>query len=224
MKSGAAACLLLAAFAAACETRTLTAVGAPSGVYQPGEGCTLAQTGSACPPPGAAFPQLRFESTSDAADLTVTTPSTTDLAVTCARSYCGTGSLSAHADLAWDDSISNDPRRFATFVRTFDPPLDLYGKTVSFAVSVEGPSVPMNAQVGVVSDYWHWVGWSVVADGWTHIAGVVSPDNPLTKLDAAATTVPVQTIQIDVYVPMAAASGAMGAWSGTIYLDDVGWQ
>jgi len=112
----------------------------------------------------------------------------------------------------------------ATFVHTFDPPLDLYGKEVSFAVSVEGPSVPMHAQVGVVSDYWHWVAWAPLPAGWTHVAGVVSPDNALTKLDPSVTSVAVHTIQIDVYVPMAPASGSTGTWSGSIYLDDVGWQ
>ena len=60
--------------------------------------------------------------------------------------------------------------------------------------------------------------------GWNPIAGVVSPDNALTKLDPSATTVPVHSIEIDVYVPTADASGVTGAWSGSIYLDDIGWQ
>jgi hypothetical protein len=112
----------------------------------------------------------------------------------------------------------------ASFVHTFDPPLDLYGRTVSFSVLIEGPKVPMHAQVGVISDYWHWVGWAPLPSGWNRIAGVVSPDNALTKLDPSATTVPVHSIEIDVYVPTADASGVTGAWSGSIYLDDIGWQ
>src|SRR5262249_37611052 len=111
---------------------------------------------------------------------------------------------------------------------TFDPPLDLYGRQVSFAVAWDGPGVPMHAQVGIVSDYWHWVAWAPLPQplpsGWTHIAGVVSPDNALTKLGRSVTSVPVHTIQIDVYVPMAPASGTTGSRSGSFYLDDVGWQ
>jgi hypothetical protein len=227
MRSGCLVLLAAAAgAAAACGPDTLTAVGTPGGVYQPGQGCTLVEASNDCPPaPGAGpAPQLRFESAATAA-ITNSTPSTlSDLRVTCQRSYCGTGALQAHADFQWDDSIPSDPRRMATFVHTFDPPLELYGHTVTFAVSVEGPPVPMHAQIGIVSDYWHWVAWSPLPAGWTRVIGVVSPDNPLTKLDPAATSVMVHALQVDVYVPVSTPAGPTGSWSGTIYLDEEGWS
>jgi hypothetical protein len=213
--------------AVACSSDKVVAVGSPGGVYRPGMGCTEMESSGDCTPAGGPGwqPQLRFESDGDPG-LTVDTPErVSDAHVDCQRSYCGTGSYTAHADLQWDDSIDNDPRRMASFVHTFDPPLDMIGQTISFAAMVEGPTVPMHAQVGIVSDYWHWVGWAPLPGGWTFISGVVSADNPLIMLaDPSVTSIPVSTIQIDVYVPMAPASGATGSWSGSIYLDDVGWQ
>ena len=225
----------ITACTAACGPGSLTAVESPGGVYQPNHGCTLVEATGDCPSPSAApfgnmstngiVPQLRFESETNTGMASSTPGTLSNVQVTCQRSFCGTGALGAHADFRWDDSITNDPRRMSTFVHTFDPPIDLIGHTVAFAVSVEGPPVPMHAQVGVVSDYWHWVAWSgvPVTGGWTRIAGVVGPENPLSKLDPAATSVLVHAINIDVYVPVAPASGTTGTWSGSIYLDEAGW-
>jgi hypothetical protein len=243
--------LVGACSAASCGPKSVTAVGNPGGVYQPNHGCTLVEASGDCPAPSVALsvamtdgaaaadaasgptsgnvvgPQLRFESSTGTGMMNQTPGTLSNLQVTCQRSFCGTGALAAHADFRWDDSIANDPRRSGTFVHTFDPPIDLQGHTVSFAVSVEGegPKVPMHAQVGVVSDFWHWVAWSPVpaTGGWTRIAGVVGPENPLTKLDPQATAVLVRAINIEVYVPVAGASGTTGTWSGAIYLDEAGW-
>jgi hypothetical protein len=75
----------------------------------------------------------------------------------------------------------------------------------------------------VIFDYWRWVGWTPLASGWNRIEGVVSPANPLTKIDPSVTSIPVTEIRMDVYVPVADPSGADGTWSGKIFLDDVSW-
>lgn len=213
----------------ACEPGTIRVVGGPGGVYRPGQGCTLVENPS-CPGPGQPAPQLRFESATDfgiVADPSAGTLS--NLRVTCTVSYCGTGALAAHAELSWM-SDPEDPQRMATFVHSFDPPVDLMGRTVGFSVHVaeaggDGSlTVPMHAQVGVIFEYWRWIAWSPVTDGWHRIEGVVSPDNPLSEIDPAVTSIPVSAINIEVYVPAAGASGPTGAWSGEIYLDDVSWR
>lgn len=219
-----AICVLVSVSVGACDAQTIQAVGGASGVYRPDQGCTLMEGAPSCPAPGEPAPALRFESavnpgvTADADRGTLS-----NLQTTCRRSYCGTGSLSARADLVWT-ADPQYPQRAAVFSYAFDTPRDLAGKTVSFAIYVEEKTVPMHAQIGVVFEYWRWVAWAPVTAGWNHIAGVVSPANPLTKIDASITSIPVTSLEIEVYVPIETVAGDDGAWSGTIYLDDIGWQ
>lgn len=210
---------------AACDPATIQAVGAPGGVYRPDQGCTLTPGAPACPGPGDAQPELQFESASSPGLILDTAPGTlSELRVTCARSYCGSGSLAAHATLQWNDSADpNTPLRMGSLSHAFQPPVDLMGRTIAFNVFVDQVSVPMHAQVGVIFDYWRWIGWSPLSRGWNRIEGVVSPSNPLTKIDPAVTSIPVTSIRIDVYVPVADASGQQGSWAGEIFLDDVSW-
>ena len=221
------ACVVAAAvslLAAACDTTTIEAVGSPGGVYRPGQGCTLTPDAPACPTPGQAQAELQFESPSDPGLTLDTAPGTlSDLRVTCTRSYCGSGSLEAHATLQWNDNDPNAPLRMGSFSHAFQPAVDLMGRTISFNVFVDQVTVPMHAQVGVIFDYWRWVGWSPLQRGWNRIEGLVSPTNSLTKIDPAVTAIPVTSIRIDVYVPVADASGTQGSWTGEIFLDDVSW-
>jgi len=210
---------------AACDPATIQAVGVPpGGVYRPDQGCTLVPDAPACPGPGQAQPELQFEAVTSPGLVLDTAPGTlSDLRVTCTRSYCGSGSLAAHATLQWNDNDPNAPLRMGSFSHQFQPAVDLMGRTISFNVFVDQVTVPMHAQVGVIFDYWRWIGWSGLSRGWNHIEGVVSPSNPLSKIDAAVTSIPVTSIRIDVYVPVADASGTQGSWAGEIFLDDVGW-
>jgi hypothetical protein len=209
--------------AAACDPATIQAVGAPGGVYRPDQGCTLTPGAPVCPAPGQVQPELQFESTANPGLVLDTAPGTlSDPRVSCARSYCGSGSFAARATLQWNDSDPNSPR-MGSFSHAFQPALDLMGHTISFNVFVDQVTVPMHAQVGVIFDYWRWVGWSPLSLGWNRIEGVVSPGNPLTKIDPAVTSIPVTSIRIDVYVPVADASGQQGSWAGEIFLDDVSW-
>jgi hypothetical protein len=216
--------LWLAAAGAACDGTTIHAVGAPGGVYVPGQGCTLAPGAPVCPGPGDAQPQLDFESASGDPGLALDpgTSTLSNLRVTCARSYCGTGSITAHAELVWNTD-PNDPTRMGSFAHTFDPAVDLIDHTIAFNVYVDPLTAPMHAQVGVIFDYWRWVGWAPLAQGWNHIQGVVSPANALTGIAAGTTSIPVTSIRIDVYVPAGVDSALQGSWAGEIYLDDVSW-
>jgi len=67
------------------------------------------------------------------------------------------------------------------------------------------------------------LGWAPLARGWNHIEGLVSPSNPLSKIDPSVKTIPVSSIRIDVYVPVVSVPGGQGSWVGKIFLDDVSW-
>jgi hypothetical protein len=219
--------VVIATLAGACGPTAIDLVGDPGGVYRPGEGCTLAPAAPACPGPSDPQPKLRFEAETDTGITTDTSDAAPgalgNLRVTCARSYCGTGSLEADASLVWVNNDNTDPKRMGSFAHTFDQPVDLMGRTIGFYVYVEARTGPMHAQIGVIFDYWRYIGWTPLAEGWNRVEGVVSPANPLTKIDAAVTSIPVTEIRMDVYVPVAAASGTEGSWSGKIFLDDVSW-
>jgi hypothetical protein len=212
------------ALGAGCDPGTIEAVGGPGGVYRPDQGCTLVEGAPSCPAaPSAGL--LRFESTLDAARVNTDDRETlTDFRVTCVRSYCGTGSLVARAELVWMDDDRQYPQRMGVFAYDLNPPVDLMGKTVEFSVYVEGPSIPMHAQVGVIYDFWRWVAWTPVSAGWNHVEGVVSPDNPLTEIDPSVTSIPVTSIRVEIYVPVQTSAGPDGTWSGNVYLDEVGWR
>jgi hypothetical protein len=219
-----AACALVSVLVGACDVRSIDAVGGAGGVYRPDQGCTLRESSPQCPAVGEPTPVLRFESPVNPGVATEADRGTaSNLQVTCRRSYCGTGSLSARVDLDWT-ADPNDPQRMAVFTYDLDTPRDLAGRTLGFAIYVEEVAVPMHAQIGVIFEYWRWVAWSPVRAGWNYIAGVVSPANPLTEIDSSVTSIPVTSLQIDVYVPIDTSAGDNGAWSGTIYLDDIGWQ
>jgi hypothetical protein len=209
----------------ACSPDTLRLVGNADGVYRPDAGCTMSEDSPACPAAGDPAPQLRFETTGTDPGLVPDTGpgNISNVGVTCIRSYCGTGSFTAHADLEWTPDPEY-PQRMASFDHVFDPPLDLMGRTITFYVYVDAPTVPLHAQMGVIYEYWRWVGWTPVKTGWNRVEGVVSPDNPLTGIDPGVTSIPVTMLRLDVYVPVAEASGPSGNWSGEIYFDEIGWR
>lgn len=197
-------------------------MGSAGGVYRPDQGCTLTEGAPSCPSEEGSVPALRFESPVNPGVVPSSGSNTLSaLAVTCRRSYCGTGSLAAHAELQWTTEPTYE-RRFARFFYEFDTARDLAGRTVSFAVFVEGPQVPMHAQIGVIFGFWRWVGWTPLSPGWNYASGVVSPANPYTEIDPDVTSIPVTALRIDVYVPKTNGNDS-GSWSGNIYLDDIRW-
>lgn len=217
-------CAVVSVAVTGCDERVIEAVGSPGGVYRPDQGCTVAEGALHCPGPGETVPDLRFESAGNPGVLAdVSRGTLSNLRVTCGRSACGTGSLTAHAALSWNtDPLL--PQRAASFSHPFSPAPDLMGHTVSFSVYIEELTVPMHAQIGVIFGFWRWVAWAPLAKGWNRISGVVSPANILTKIDSSVTAIPVTSLQIDVYVPVNTSAGDNGAWSGEIYLDDIGWK
>ncbi|MEP6652713.1 MAG: hypothetical protein ABJA82_05115 [Myxococcales bacterium] len=217
------ACALMSVGVIACDAQSIQAVGSAGGVYRPDQGCTLVEEADQCPGPGAALPQLRFETPVNPGVATDAMRGTlSDPQVSCRHSFCGTGSLATHAELAWNDDPAF-PQRAASFKVTLPAARDLMGRTVSFAVYVPDLTVPMHAQIGVIFDHWRYVQWAPLAQGWNRVSGVVSPANTLTKIDAAVTSIPVTSLQIDVFVPVNTVAGTKGSWSGDIYLDDIAW-
>jgi hypothetical protein len=216
--------LIASACVCACSPNTLRLVGNPDGVYRPDQGCATSEDSPACPVAGDPVPQLRFETAADPGLVPDNDPGNiSNVRVTCTRSYCGTGSFAAHAALEWTPDPEH-PQRMVSFEHVFDPPVDLMGKTISYQVYVDEPTVPLHSQMGVIYEYWRWVGWTPVRTGWNRVEGVVSPDNPLTGIDPTVTSIPVTALRLDVYVPVADASGPSGSWSGEIYFDEVGWR
>jgi hypothetical protein len=217
---------------AACDARTIAAVGGPGGVYRADGECALQESSRDCPIGTAADPTLRpqlgFESAGDTGFSVGSTATVSNLRVTCKRSFCGTGSLAFHAVYRWTQATANDKERLGSITYKFDAPVDLLGRTIGFHVYTEGRLVPINAQVGVIyKGFWHWVAWSPLdtrQERWHSIAGVVSPENPLTKIEAGATSVPVTGFNIDVYLSVPPANGGPSAWTGEVYIDDVGWR
>jgi hypothetical protein len=226
--SAGAACVFAACIAGGgCDAQTLDVVRSPGGVYRPDQGCTLTEGSRQCPLPNDEIPgsQLRFESEADSRLMTIRPDSDTfsNVRVTCRRSYCGTGSLGVHANFRWTGSAPDDSERLGTLVYTFDRPIDLMNRTVGFSVYVEEPTTHINAQIGVIHEYWRYIAWMPISSGWHRITGVVSPDNPLTEIDPGVTSIPVTELHIAVYLSVSPTSGGASAWSGEIYLDDVSW-
>src|SRR5262245_19831629 len=137
------AAVLLGA-AAACEPTTITAVADPGGAFHPGAGCGVADLhaggSEGCVPAG----QLGFERPGDDAVMETTSPGLSGRQVSCRRSYCGTGALSLHAEYRWPTGPRPAARGdyMGEVTYRFAEPVDLYGKTISFAVYVDGLRTP----------------------------------------------------------------------------------
>jgi hypothetical protein len=224
--------IVLAALGGGCDPTDIHAVGDPGGVYRPGAGCVLEdlEAGGARNCPGPA--QLGFEQLADAALFEPRTANLSRRQVSCRRSWCGTGALALHADYRWREGMSAEAAetdRLGEIRHSFPQPVDLYGKSLAFAVYVDGPLTPINAYIAVIERGGR---FRMVNDGvlytqfprWSLRGGAIRADNPALELSEGATSLLVTDLVISVYLATPVHTGDRQSWSGDIYIDDVGWQ
>jgi hypothetical protein len=222
---------LLAVASLACEAQDLPAVGQPRGPFRSGAGCgiaDLAAGGQSCP----SRAQLTFEAAGDDGAFVVNTPA--DLSrreLSCRRSFCGTGSLSVHAEYRWRQGTDrNAPENIhlGEIKYTFPEPLELYGKTLTYNLYVDGPTTPVNAYIAVVdrSGRFRMIDDDVVLTfrRWAQRGGGVNPENKDLQLPAGTTSLVATDILISVYLATDVRTGDRDHWSADLYFDDISWQ
>ncbi len=213
----------------ACQDNELVAVGDPGGAFQSGEGCSLpdlaAGSAESCLPPA----QFGFEHLGDDAVFQVQTTNLSDRRVSCARSYCGTGSLHLRANYRDRLGAPDKERdRLGMVSYTLPKPLDLYGKMLGFKLYIDGPSTPVNAMIAVIDDergIWHKVHDYPVygMQKWHERGAPLSPQNSQFEVPPTPSLV-VRAIEISVYLATDVRTGDLDHWSGDIYIDEVGWH
>jgi hypothetical protein len=217
-------CALLAL--AACEPQVVQAVGAPGGAYRSGQGCSPAelQGGGLLCPSGA---QLGFDRLGDDREVDVAVGNLSGKQVTCRRTFCGTGSLVMRADYTWPAGPAPASEAKLGEIRHRLPATtDLYGKTLSYALYVDGPTTPVNAYVAVRDSAGR---FRMVSDlpvlafrQWTKRGGSITADNPAPRL-AGATSLLVDEIVIAVYLATEVRSGDGERWTADVYVDEIAW-
>lgn len=220
---------------AACDARTLSAVGAPPGVYRPNAGCAVTEGGGAACPLGL---QWGFEDARDVSEFRVTTPGTlANASVTCQRSYCGTGALMMHAVYRWEQPEPTPSPRMGTVVHKFATPVELLNRELSFRVMVkqirpppppgtEGFVTPVNGQIAFISNGRYRIVWDGPLNfrtAWQTRGGVVGPGNTCC-MDLPASTTSIKASQIDIDVYLATRVFGGDEFEGEIYLDEIGYE
>jgi hypothetical protein len=230
--------MVLALVGAACQSRTLDAVGAPPGVYRPNAGCVISEAGGSTCPLGL---QWGFEDARDATEFHVDTPTTlSDATITCGKSYCGTGSLRLRASYRWPGPADADPKpnpRFGGLSRHLAQPVDLMGRELSFRVFVEqlrpapaagtqGIVTPVNAQIAFIGPGRYRIVWDgplQFRTGWQTRGGVVAPGNTCCE-DLPATTTAIRATDVIISVYLATSVRNGDQFDANIYFDEIGWQ
>src|SRR3954471_20365866 len=120
----------IAAGAIGCESNEIVTVGAPGGGFLPGAGCgveALAAGAAAGCTPAA---QLGFEHAGDDAVFEPLMANLSRREISCARSFCGTGSLHLSASYHW--RAGTEPASELDYLGELSyrlpQPTDLYGK------------------------------------------------------------------------------------------------
>src|SRR5438067_1178293 len=141
------ACLLaVLAGGLACDATHIEAVGAPGDVFRPGAGCALDDLQAAGPVTCASPAQLGFEQRSDDALLEIDEGNLSAKQVSCRRSYCGAGALLLHAEYRWRvGTTPTSAEKLGELRYRLPAPTELYGKTLTYALYLDGPNTPVNA-------------------------------------------------------------------------------
>jgi hypothetical protein len=220
---------LIAAVPLACESNEIVTVGAPGGVFHAGAGCDVealaAGAAAGCTPAA----QLGFEHAGDDAAIEPLMANLSQRAVSCARSFCGTGSLHLFAQYHW--RAGSEPASELDFLGELSyhlpQPTDLYGKMLSFKLYVDGPDTPMNAMIAVIDDKgaWHKVNDLPVygTRKWHERSAPLTFDNPLLMPRPSGPSLVVTQLRISVYLATDVRSGDKEHWSGDLFIDEIGW-
>jgi hypothetical protein len=220
---------LIAAGALGCESNEIVTVGAPGGVFQSGGACNVealaAGAAAGCTP----VAQLGFEHAGDDAAFEPLMANLTKRGISCARSYCGTGSLQLSAQYHWRAGAepATELEYLGEISYRLPKPTDLYGKMLSFNLYIDGPDTPINAMIAVVDDrgFWHKVHDLPVygTRRWHERSAPLSFDNPMFSNRPSAPSLVVTQLRISVYLATDVRTGDNEHWSGDLFIDEVGW-
>jgi hypothetical protein len=221
--------LLGLASPASCDAAHIQAVGSPGGAFRSGAGCSPDDL-QAAGPVACMFPaQLGFEQLADDALLEVTTGNLKGKQVSCRRSYCGAGALVLHADYRWRvgvPPVSNE--KLGELRHRLATPTDVYGKTMTCALYVDGPDTPVNAYIAVIdtTGRFHMVHDEpvLIFRRWTQRGAAVLASNLELNLPPGATSLVVKEILIAVYLATDVRTGDNDHWSADFYLDQIAWN
>jgi hypothetical protein len=215
--------------AAACDATRLEAVGAPPDSFRPGAGCMVADLQAAGTMPCLAPAQIGFEQLSEGALLEIDQGPLSAKSVSCRRTYCGAGSLVLHADYRWrPGTAAPAAEKLGQLRHRLPAPADLYGKSLTYALYLDGPVTPVNAYVAVIDSagIFHMVddGPVLLFRQWTQRGGTIQAANPRLNLPEGVTSLVVREILIAVYLATDVRTGDREHWSAEFYLDQIGWN
>jgi hypothetical protein len=222
--------LIVLASPAACDATRLEAVGSPSGdSFRPGAGCAVADLQAAGPTTCMAPAQLGFEQLADGALLEIDEGALSAKAVSCRRTYCGGGALVLHADYRWRPGTTPPAsEKLGQLRHRLPAPTNLYGKSLTYALYLDGANTPVNAYVAVIDDkgLFHMVddGPVLLFQRWTQRGGTIQVGNPRLNLPEGTTTLMVRDILISVYLATEVRAGDREHWAADFYLDQIGWN
>jgi hypothetical protein len=198
-------------------------------VFRSGAGCALPDLQAAGPTTCQAPAQLGFEQLADDALLEIGEGNLSAKRVSCRRSYCGAGALVLHADYRWAVGTTPASGEKLGELRYRLPALtELYGKTLTYALYLDGPDTPVNAYVAVVDTrgLFHMVddGPVLLFRRWTQRGGAILTSNLKINLPDGATSLVAREILIAVYLATDVRTGDRERWSADFYLDQIGWN
>jgi hypothetical protein len=223
------AAALLSCSLLGCGGETLEAVGNPGGAFRSGAGCSVADLESGGPQacPATQRAQLRFDDLTDQV-LVSLSDNLSDKHVSCRRSWCGPGSLAFQAAYRWPITGPTEGEKLGEIRHRFDPPIDLFGKTVTHALFVEGVFTPVNAFVAAIEGngrFW------MIQDGpvnlfgqWVQRGARVDVENARLALPAGTTSLLISEIRIAVYLATDVRAGDREHWQGRVHVDELGWR
>jgi hypothetical protein len=212
-----------------CDDRHIQAVGAPGDVFRSGAGCALDDLAAAGSTTCMAPVQLGFEQLADDALLEISSGNVGGKRVSCRRSYCGAGALVLHADYRWRvGTTPTDAEKLGELRYRLPAPTDLYGKTLTYALYLDGPDTPVNAYVAIIDTrgIFHMVddGPVLLFRRWTQRGGAILTSNLRINLPDGATSLVAREILIAVYLATDVRTGDRERWSADFYLDQIGWN
>jgi hypothetical protein len=222
------AALLLALAAGACDAQVVQAVGDPGGAFGTGRGCNAAELESAGPPRCPSGAQLGFDRLGDDGAVEIAVGNLTGKQVSCRRSFCGAGSLVMHAEYTWRlGEAPPGPDKLGEIHYRLPRTTELYGKTLGYALYLDGPSTPVNAYIAVTDqgDRFRMVNDLPVYQfrQWTTRGGTVNGDNEFLHLPPGTTSLLADEIIIAVYLATEVRSGDNEHWSADLYVDEISW-
>jgi hypothetical protein len=223
---GAAALLVLAL--GACQGEPLQVVGSPGGAFRSGQGCNAADLEAGGRPTCPSGAPIGFDNLSDDGPVDIAVGNLSAKQISCRRSFCGAGSLVLHAEYAWRPGPEPpSAQKLGEIHHRLPQTTELYGKTLKYALFLDGPETSVNAYIAVIDQGGR---FRMVNDlpvyvfgGWTQRGGAVRAENDLLNLAPGTTSLLVDEIVIAVYLATAVRTGDNEHWSADFYVDEIRW-